>query len=80
MTETTFRFCDDLGPKTILHIYQPARNLFASAIEPISDYIPGPDMGTNEMAMAWIQDEIGGKGFCHDRRPSRWPVNAYVKQ
>jgi len=32
---------------------------FASAIEPISDYIPGPDMGTNETAMAWIQDEIG---------------------
>lgn len=130
MTETTFRFCDDLGPKTILHIYQPAMNLkaivvvdnvaagpsvggvriapdvsldecfrlaramtfksaaaglphgggksvifgdpamdparkeeliraFANAIEPISDYIPGPDMGTNETAMAWIQDEIG---------------------
>jgi glutamate dehydrogenase (NAD(P)+) len=130
MTESTFRFCDDLGPKTILHIYQPARNLkaivvvdnvaagpsiggvriapdvsleecfrlaramtfknaaaglshgggksvifgdpamdpslkeelvraFACAIEPISDYIPGPDMGTNETAMAWIQDEIG---------------------
>jgi len=130
MTEATFRFCDDLGPKTILHIYQPAVNLkaivvvdnvaagpsiggvriapdvsleecfrlaramtfknaaaglphgggksvifgdpamdparkeeliraFASAIEPISDYIPGPDMGTNETAMAWIQDEIG---------------------
>ena len=32
---------------------------FASAIEPITDYIPGPDMGTNETAMAWVRDEIG---------------------
>ena len=30
-----------------------------SAIEPIGDYIPGPDMGTNETAMAWVRDEIG---------------------
>lgn len=32
---------------------------FAKAIEPIGDYIPGPDMGTNETAMAWVRDEIG---------------------
>ena len=32
---------------------------FARAIEDIKDYIPGPDMGTNEAAMAWIRDEIG---------------------
>jgi glutamate dehydrogenase/leucine dehydrogenase len=32
---------------------------FAKAIEPIADYIPGPDMGTNETAMAWVRDEIG---------------------
>ena len=32
---------------------------FAKAIEPIRDYIPGPDMGTNETAMAWVRDEIG---------------------
>ena len=30
---------------------------FAQAIEQIADYIPGPDMGTNETCMAWIQDE-----------------------
>ena len=23
MTETAFRFCDDLGPKTIMHIHEP---------------------------------------------------------
>ncbi len=32
---------------------------FAKAIEPIGDYIPGPDMGTNETAMGWVRDEIG---------------------
>ena len=32
---------------------------FAKAIEPIGDYIPGPDMGTDETAMAWVRDEIG---------------------
>lgn len=32
---------------------------FAKAIEPITDYIAGPDMGTNETAMAWVRDEIG---------------------
>ena len=32
---------------------------FASAIEKIDEYIPGPDMGTNERCMAWVHDEIG---------------------
>ena len=32
---------------------------FAQAIAGFPDYIPGPDMGTNETAMAWIKDEIG---------------------
>ena len=32
---------------------------FAAAIEDINDYIPGPDMGTNEITMAWIRDAIG---------------------
>ncbi len=32
---------------------------FARAIQPIKDYIPGPDMGTNENAMAIIKDEGG---------------------
>jgi glutamate dehydrogenase (NAD(P)+) len=32
---------------------------FAGAIGPIADYIPGPDMGTDETCMAWIRDEIG---------------------
>jgi len=32
---------------------------FAHAIADIRDYIPGPDMGTNEIAMAWIRDVTG---------------------
>jgi glutamate dehydrogenase/leucine dehydrogenase len=32
---------------------------FARAIRDISDYIPGPDMGTDETCMAWVKDEIG---------------------
>jgi len=32
---------------------------FARSIRDINDYIPGPDMGTNETCMAWIKDEIG---------------------
>lgn len=32
---------------------------FARAIRSLTDYIPGPDMGTDERCMAWVQDEIG---------------------
>lgn len=32
---------------------------FAAALRDVSDYIPGPDMGTDEQCMAWVEDEIG---------------------
>jgi glutamate dehydrogenase/leucine dehydrogenase len=32
---------------------------FARGIRNLVGYIPGPDMGTDESCMAWIQDEIG---------------------
>ncbi len=32
---------------------------FAAALGDIKDYIFGPDMGTNEICMAWVKDEIG---------------------
>ena len=130
MNEPSFRFCDEIGPQTIMHIWRPSLGLkailvvdnvaagpsiggvrmapdvsleecfrlaramtfknaaaglphgggksvifadpaverakkeelvraFAQAIGPVTDYIAGPDMGTDESAMAWIQDEIG---------------------
>ena len=130
MTTSAFRFCDDLGPKAILHMYEPAIGLkaiavvdntaagtaiggvrmapdvsldecfrlargmtlknaaaglphgggksvifgdptmepsskeqliraFARSVKQLTDYIPGPDMGTNEAAMALVRDEGG---------------------
>ena len=32
---------------------------FARAIGDLTEYIPGPDMGTNEECMAWVKDETG---------------------
>jgi glutamate dehydrogenase/leucine dehydrogenase len=32
---------------------------FARAIHDLVEYIPGPDMGTDERCMAWIKNEIG---------------------
>ena len=32
---------------------------FARMIRGLDEYIPGPDMGTNEECMAWVLDEIG---------------------
>ena len=31
---------------------------FAKAIADVKDYIPGPDMGTDETCMAWMRDSI----------------------
>lgn len=38
---------------------EPVIRAFAQAIAGFGNYIPGPDMGTDETAMAWIHDEIG---------------------
>ena len=43
----------DIGKKELLI------RAFARAIRDLVEYIPGPDMGTDERCMAWIQDEIG---------------------
>ena len=32
---------------------------FGAAIRDLTDYIPGPDMGTDEQAMAWVREEAG---------------------
>lgn len=33
--------------------------VFARMMENLTEYIPGPDMGCDETAMAWVRDEIG---------------------
>ncbi|MCC7272702.1 MAG: Glu/Leu/Phe/Val dehydrogenase, partial [Alphaproteobacteria bacterium] len=37
---------------------EAAIRAFAQAIAGLDDYVPGPDMGTDERCMAWIHDEI----------------------
>jgi glutamate dehydrogenase/leucine dehydrogenase len=32
---------------------------FARAMRDLRDYVPGPDLGTDESCMAWVHDEIG---------------------
>ncbi len=44
-------------PKTVDK--EKALRTFARAIRNLVEYIPGPDMGTDETSMAYLQDEIG---------------------
>jgi glutamate dehydrogenase (NAD(P)+)/glutamate dehydrogenase (NADP+) len=46
-------------PKLPLADKERLMRTFARAIKPITDYIPGPNMGTDERCMAWVHDEIG---------------------
>jgi glutamate dehydrogenase/leucine dehydrogenase len=38
---------------------EPLVRAFAQSIRELGDFVPGPDMGTDEACMAWIHDEIG---------------------
>ena len=46
-------------PKMDLSKKEQLIRAFARAIRDLVEYIPGPDMGTDERCMAWIKDEIG---------------------
>ncbi|MDJ0902447.1 MAG: Glu/Leu/Phe/Val dehydrogenase [Xenococcus sp. MO_188.B8] len=46
-------------PKVSLSDKERLVRTFARAIKGITEYIPGPDMGTDERCMAWVKDEIG---------------------
>ncbi|WP_417679626.1 Glu/Leu/Phe/Val family dehydrogenase [Roseibium sp.] len=46
-------------PKMPIDAKEDLLRAFARAIGEIKSYIVGPDMGTNETAMAWMRDEIG---------------------
>ena len=45
----------DLAPAD----HERVMRAFARAIEHLTEYIPGPDMGTTETSMAYVHDEIG---------------------
>jgi glutamate dehydrogenase/leucine dehydrogenase len=45
----------DLAPAD----HERVMRAFALAIAQLTDYIPGPDMGTTETSMAYVHDEIG---------------------
>jgi len=47
------------GPAMPIDRKEALIRAFAGAIADFADYIPGPDMGTNEQAMAWVHDETG---------------------
>ena len=47
------------NPKMALGDKERLMRAFATAIADLTDYIPGPDMGTDELAMGWIKDETG---------------------
>ena len=49
-------------PKMDLAKKEQLIRAFARAIRDLIEYIPGPDMGTDERCMAWIHDEIGATG------------------
>jgi glutamate dehydrogenase (NAD(P)+) len=44
-------------PKMPLRDKERLIRAFAGAIGDLTEYIPGPDMGTDELAMGWISDE-----------------------
>lgn len=46
-------------PRMPLERKEQLLRAFATAIRNLTDYIPGPDMGTDEQCMGWIRDEIG---------------------
>lgn len=46
-------------PKLPLSDKERLVRTFARAIKGITEYIPGPNMGTDELCMAWVKDEIG---------------------
>lgn len=46
------------NPRMATAVKEQLIRAFADGIRDITDYIPGPDMGTDEQCMAWVKDEI----------------------
>ncbi|MEM9265577.1 MAG: Glu/Leu/Phe/Val dehydrogenase [Cyanobacteria bacterium P01_F01_bin.13] len=47
------------NPKVSAAQKETLMRAFGVAIKDMADYIPGPDMGTDEPCMAWVQEETG---------------------
>ncbi|MBT5108265.1 MAG: Glu/Leu/Phe/Val dehydrogenase [Rhodospirillaceae bacterium] len=47
------------NPKMLREDKESLIRAFACALRDVEDYIFGPDMGTDEVCMAWVKDEIG---------------------
>jgi glutamate dehydrogenase (NAD(P)+) len=47
------------APRLAAAGHERVMRAFARAIEQLTDYTPGPDMGTSETSMAYVHDEIG---------------------
>jgi len=46
-------------PRMPLRQKEQVIRAFANALRDVADYVPGPDMGTDELCMGWIKDETG---------------------
>ena len=46
-------------PRMSVHQKEQIIRAFADTIRDIVDYVPGPDMGTDELCMGWVKDETG---------------------
>lgn len=46
-------------PRMAATVKEQLIRAFADAIGDITDYVPGPDMGTDERCMAWLKEETG---------------------
>lgn len=46
-------------PRMPVERKEPLIRAFATAIRDLVDYVPGPDMGTDELCMGWVKDETG---------------------
>ena len=60
MTNSAFRFCDDLGPKTILHLYEPAIGLKAIAV--VDNTAAGP--ASRSAAVFLTRPEVTSRNPC----------------
>lgn len=63
-------------PKMPMERKESLIRAFATALRGNDEYIFGPDMGTDETCMAWVQDELGGRAVGLPRDLGGIPLDA----